>query len=179
MSKRYKSKANNPLNTNRKTRKIRKSKKEKSRRRMKGGMWRTMGFGDAPVEERVQSVIMPVLTDILRRLRRIEAQLGVQESCTLAPEESSDSFSAAARLFGVPAGVGSPARPTYMTDWQRSNLRSKISDQRNPLVLLDPENNTDPNFEVYKKSEPAHNPYNSSRPEHFIKHRATGKTYHQ
>ena len=108
MSKRYKSKANNILNTNRKTRKIRKSKKEKSRRRMKGGMMRASGFGDAPVEERVQSVIMPVLTDILRRLRRIEAILGVQESRTLAPEVSSDSFSAAARLFGVPAGVGSP-----------------------------------------------------------------------
>ena len=179
MSKRYKSKANNPLNTNRKTRKIRKSKKEKSRRRMKGGMWRALGLADAPVEERDQSVIMPVLTEILRRLTRIEAQLGVQESRTLAPEESSDSFSAAARLFGAARAAGSPARPTYVNDWLSSSLRRRISNPQNPVVILQPEVDTDPKFEVYKRSVTAHNPHNSLWPTHYIRHRATGKTYQE
>lgn len=126
-------------------------------------MLRAMGLAGSerisePVHEPVRFDLFPILSDIQIRLIRIEDKLSALESPTLAPKESMD----------------------YISEWNHSELRTKIEKPQNPLVKLVQGDDTDPKFEVYRNTRVLSfggNPLVRPKIEHYIRHKATKKTY--
>ena len=159
MSERYKPRANNPLGSIRKTRKIRKRKKEKSRRRMKGGADASTAADPWPVLENIQLVQRTSLS----RIDQIEGKLRELEA--LLHEGAADP----------------PQSEDYKADWRSSALRIKL--ERDPRQSLSPGDSTDPKFIVVRDTRFTDGGGNPKSPSvdaiHYIEHVPTGKKYNE